>query len=420
MTRVDAGHGTADPISVGLREWPEPLAEEAYQGLAGEIVHAIEPETEADPVAILGHLLVCFGNVVGPQPHFAVEADRHPMNVFAIFVGPTGAGRKGTALGYARRIFHEIDPAWEQNQIQQGLSSGEGLIFHVRDPAGQDPGVDDKRLLAAETEFGSPLRIMERDGNTLSGTVRQAWDAGPLRILSKNSPAVATGAHVSILGHISIDEVRYRLNHIEVANGFANRFLWFCVRRSQSLPDGGAVGDSLHPLIDRLRASVEFARTVGALHRDDDARALWHERYSALSEGRPGLYGAITARAAAQVTRLQCIYALIDRSAIVTVEHLKAALAVWQYVEDSVRCTFGSALGDPIADRILSELRNNSLGLSRTAIRDLFQRHAKEQDVTRALNLLASPELVRKEMTTTGGRPVETWYAILTPTKGNR
>jgi len=268
-------------------------------------------------------------------------------------------------------MFKQIDAPWEQDQIKSGLSSGEGVIFHVRDEAGTDMGTFDKRLLVLETEFGSALRIMERDGNTLSGTLRQAWDSGTLRILSKNSPAVATGAHISIIGHISVDELRQQLTRIEMANGFANRFLWFCVRRSKALPDGGDLGHSVQPLIDQLGQAVESAASVDELHRDDEARTLWHAVYPALSEGRPGLFGTVTARAAAQVTRLQCIYAPLDGSSIINVQHLKAALAVWRYVEESVRYIFGSALGNPIADRLLDALRASSTGLTRTKIRDI-------------------------------------------------
>lgn len=37
--------------------WPEPLDEEAYYGLAGEIVKTIAPHTEADPAGLLLQLL---------------------------------------------------------------------------------------------------------------------------------------------------------------------------------------------------------------------------------------------------------------------------------------------------------------------------------------------------------------------------
>src|ERR1019366_9472857 len=163
---------------------------------------------------------------------------------------------KGSSLSQIKRLFSEVDPSWLSGCIQSGLSSGEGLINAVRDPTERrepikkngrvtgyqtvitDHGVEDKRLLVVETEFASVLRILGREGNTLSATVRQAWDSGLLRILTKNSPAKATDAHIAIIGHITRDELRRYLDSTEVGNGFANRFLYVCVRRSKILPFG--------------------------------------------------------------------------------------------------------------------------------------------------------------------------------------
>jgi hypothetical protein len=57
--------------------WPTPPDPAAYHGLLGEIVRALEPETEADPVAILTQLLVAFGTAVGRRANFQIEATRH-------------------------------------------------------------------------------------------------------------------------------------------------------------------------------------------------------------------------------------------------------------------------------------------------------------------------------------------------------
>jgi hypothetical protein len=71
-----------------------------------------------------------------------------------------------------------------------------------------DPGVRDKRLMIVESEFSAPLQVMKREGNILSRVIRDAWDRGDLATLTKNSPARATGAHVSIIGHITAAELR--------------------------------------------------------------------------------------------------------------------------------------------------------------------------------------------------------------------
>ena len=199
--------------------WPEPLSEVAYCGLAGEIVREIEPHTEADSAAILLQVLVAFGALVGRGPHIQIEGDEHHSNLFALLVGETSKARKGTSWSRVREVFSKVE-AWPV--VVDGLSSGEGLKYNVRDRVTKmerdkqgfvseievDPGIQDKRLMVVESEFAQVLRQAARAGNTLSVTIRCAWDSGTLRTLTKNDPVTATGAHVCIIGHITADELR--------------------------------------------------------------------------------------------------------------------------------------------------------------------------------------------------------------------
>jgi hypothetical protein len=76
--RVDPQRDSNRPI--GTR-WPEALPQEAFHGLAGEIISILEPHSEADPVALLTHLLVSFGSIVGRGPHFVVGGTVHHANL---------------------------------------------------------------------------------------------------------------------------------------------------------------------------------------------------------------------------------------------------------------------------------------------------------------------------------------------------
>ena len=278
-----------------------------------------------------------------------------------------------------------------------------------------DPGISDKRLLVYESEFASPLRRMDGYGNTLSVEMRQAWDTGDLCTMTKNSPARATGAHISIVGHITGDELRRELSTTDMGNGFANRILWVCVTRSKELPEGGNLADDeLDPLAQIFKNAVEFARTVSEMKRDTGIKDMWAAKYSELTEGRGGLLGAVTSRAEAQTMRLACLYALLDLSAVVRVEHLLAAVALWEYCLASARFIFGDALGDPTADAILQGLRDAPDGLDRTAISALFTRHKTSEEIYRALAILrehglAKVNQVSQEVT---GRPREVWFAV--------
>ncbi len=414
--------------------WPDVLDDAAHHGLVGDITATIEPHSEADPVAILIQTLIAFGNVIGRAAYFRAEADRHYGNLFAILVGTTSKGRKGTSWGQASRLFEPIDAEWRKHRVIGGLSSGEGLIWAVRDPVSKlqpihegkgkdrrvvgheetviDEGIDDKRLLVMEGEFSAVLKVASRQTNTISAIIRQAWDTGSLRILTKNSPAQATDAHISIVGHITRDELRRLITDTDLANGLANRHLWLCVRRSKCLPEGGELRERDRlPLIQRLNEAVEFAADIGQMTRDDSARAVWHDVYPMLSEGKPGLLGAATSRAEAQVMRLAMLYALLDLSPEIRAEHLLAGLAVWTYAEQSARYIFGSALGDPVADAILAELRRRrQAGMARNEIREYFGRNKKADEINRALSVLFEHQLIRRELRETGGRPAELYF----------
>ena len=165
------------------------------------------------------------------------------------------------------------------------------------------------------------------------------------------------------------------------------------------------------PLIRRLTDALGFAGTVGAMNRDEEAGELWNDVYGQLSRDRVGLSGAVTSRAEAHTLRLSCLYALLDRSTVVRVPHLSAALEVWRYCEDSCRFIFGDSLGDVTADTIRAALRRNPTGLTRTEISSLFDRHKSADQVTRALELLRSQDMAEFRSRPTKGRPAERWFA---------
>ncbi len=415
------------------------LSEAALYGVPGEFVRIVGPHTEADPAALLVQFLVAFGNCAGRNTWFSVEADRHYLNLFALLFGVTSKGRKGTSWGHVKNVFTRTGDTWATNCLWSGFSSGEGVIWQVRDPIEKqepirekqriigyqtaivDQGVTDKRLLVVEAEFASTLRVMTREGNTVSAVIRQAWDDGMLRTMTKNSPAVATNAHISIIGHVTRDELRRELTQTDAANGFANRFLFVATRRSKTLPEGGNLAPTaLEGVVTRVADAVVRAMAAGELRRDDAARTLWASVYPALSAGRPGLLGAATGRAEAQVTRLACLYALLDGSTVIREPHLHAALALWDYCAASAGTVFKDTVGDVIADDIRNALRQNPDGLSRTEISESLQRHRSTEEINRALGILHEGGYAVFETVQTGGRPREVWRALGTREKRTR
>jgi hypothetical protein len=437
--RATAGRAaeTSDPDIPSPEPWPGPPAEDVYHGLAGEITRAIGPQTEADPLAVLAQLLVMFGSAIGRTAYWVVEGDRHFGNLYCCLVGQTSTGRKGTSKGRALQAFAKLDDGWTA-RLTSGLSSGEGLLYAVRDELRQkqpvkskgrvvdyqsvivDEGVADKRLLVVEPEFGRVLRVMEREGNTLSARLREGWDTGDMSNLTKQGLR-ATGAHLSVVGHVTPQELRRLLTDVDAANGLANRFLWLAVRRSKLLPLGGEPVE-LSTRAHKLALAVEAAKKCREVGLDAEARALWCDRaYRRLSGGRVGVWGVVTNRAVAQVRRLAMLYALLDFRAVVGLAHLKAALALWDYCERSARWVFGGGTGDPDADQLLAALvKAGEGGLTGRDVSAVFSRHKSAADLRKLLSLLLDQGLVVEEQEPTAGRPRQRWKAAESANKAQK
>jgi hypothetical protein len=430
----------AGDFSGFMAPWAAPMRKEAFYGLPGRFVKLVEPHTEADPNFLLLMFLIYSGHVLGRNCYMMAGGDAHYANLFACGVGPTSAGRKGSATSPVELFFTQGDYAPGLGNRLPSLASGEGLIWAIRDEVrGRiydkqtksytegviEQAVTDKRLIVNMAEFVSALQMMRRQGSTLSPVARAAYDTGFLVSPTKNSPAKATGAHVSIVAAISKEELLRTIEEVDADNGLLNRFLWCCSRRSKCLPEGGRLVEVITSK-DWQDLQKEFNRIMPAaprhMARNSDAQDLWGRDsnpdqgvYAWLSRERFGLAGAVTARAHAHVLRLSLLYAVLDGATEVRPEHLDAALAVWEYCEASARYIFEDALGDPTADAILKALRAAPGGMSRTQIRDFFHRKKQEGEVTRALLVLNQKGLARFEYENTAGRSVERWHATPGP-----
>ena len=396
----------------GAATWPT-LDPAALHGLAGEVVATIGPHTEADPVALLLDFLTCFGNAAGVRPHAIADQSKHPARLFTVLVGESAKARKGTSRANIRPLFEVADPAWSDTRVMGGLSTGEGLIATVSDPPpptedGPPPEPVDKRLLVVESEFSRPLAVAKRDGSTLSPILRDAWDTGRLRVMTRKDPLSATGAHISVLAHITVAELEAKLTATDQSNGFANRHLFACVARSKRLPDGGTLDPAdLNDVARKVKAALTRARNIDKVTRTPAAGKLWAELYDRMAEDDPGgLVGSITARAEAQTLRLSVAYAIIDGSDVIDVQHLEAAWAVWSYCRASAAYIFGDSIGDEVADKLLAALRAAGPdGMTSTEQSALFGRHVSARQLEAARDLLGEMRLAVTTTEDTAGRP---------------
>lgn len=413
-----------------ILQWPI-LPDEALYGLAGDFVRLATRNSEADPAAVLITFLVRFCAEVGNGPFLMVGDSKHYARLFAAIVGDTSKARKGTSYGPVARCFEGITSFCSFTSSNKyvcarstpgPLSSGEGIIYAVRDPIQKttwdkktrevsveivDPGVNDKRLFICDEELGGALSCTKREGNTLSTVLRCAWDHGNQDPLTKTSKIAASGAHIGIVGHITLTELKRKLEDSEAFNGFANRFLWVCARRNGCVPFPEPMPDGeLREIQRRLFDTITFAQSVGQMCLTDEAKALWREIYPELSADHDGLVGAVINRAEAQVLRLAMVYALIDRSNNINNLHINKCITMYEYCKQSAQYIFHGFEADPVSDRIMKRVRD--LGeMEWMDLYALFSNNLSKQGIDTAVNDLLRKGKLAVETLKTGdrGRP---------------
>jgi hypothetical protein len=452
-TNGQAGHvHVADPNdeeTTDASPWPDRIRPTGMYGIAGEYVRLVAPYTEADPNAILLCFLVFAGHLMGRNFFIRVDAKRHCGNLYGAIVGATATGRKGTAVNMAETFFTEGDLAPGLMQVMRGLSTGEGVMWLIRDPIESpvydrktkktemritDPGIPEKRMIIILDEFQQGLSAMRRKDSILASTMRCLWDNDHAEASSKNSPAkVRAGAHVSMLAGISPSELLQIIDRWDAENGTLNRILWCCSIAHQRRPESSGLLEVMESpewkdLQNRFNQNIAHTGSPVELFRDADAQDDWGRneasdrgRYRELMRPRTGKWGAVTARAAQQVMRIALLHAVInghrnaERRRQITLTVQDAAAEAWRYCDESARQIF-SWYTDPDQDRILRALQQaGPKGLTRTEIRDLWPNKDKPaKEIQAALTGLARGGLANFKSEPSGGRPTERWWALET------
>jgi hypothetical protein len=354
-----------------LDGWPT-LHDDARIGLVDDLWRLVEHETEADPVGIVVSFLAAFGNLVGVGPKVRVNATIHRPVLYVIKAGATSKARKGTGQDIVDAIMRAADSTWD-DRVVSGHQSGEAFLHDLT--PGDDGARPDKRLFVVEGEFSRLLKTKGRQGNVLSDTIRSMWDGKPLhRRLAAESQTVSDYV-VSIVGDITDAELGALFSEVDVLSGLGNRFLWVRVRRSNVLPDGGNLKPADFDAIGkRVNEAAIAASEVDEMRRDYAAAELWDTWYRANADHpKHGLYDAVTARDEGQALRMSMIYALLDGQAVIERRHIDAAIAIWDYADESARGLFGNRTGNKGVDKLVEALHTvGTNGLDGVALNKLF------------------------------------------------
>jgi hypothetical protein len=408
-----------------------------FHGIAGEVAKLATANSEADPIAVAATFLVMTGAYFGRAKYQPIGDEDHHPRLFVALVGQSAYARKGTSLHGPKAFWRACDKVLQDtsglpftlgNPLKIGnmLSSGEGLLYPIRDPEELDASEEadltdkqrkqrnalrDKRLFVIEQELASMFKVMQREGSTLSEVLRRLYDGGDISPMTKRDTIVVTEPHVTLLGHITRDELSLVLKPTDILNGLANRFLWLLVRRSKSIAHPVPMDSS-----DVYRIGKELARLVIAAHTisngngrvdfDPAAYELFSAIYPEIVTERRGVIGSILSRGSVIVRRLAMIYAMLDGSDLIRPEHIEAAMALWRYSVDSATIIFGRREADPRAQKLMDFLPEDGRPVRREKIiSDCFKRNILQPDLDVVLaELMQANRIYFKSQPSKNGR----------------
>jgi hypothetical protein len=347
---------------------PEPHPEMLH-GRIGVWAQQAAERSEASVIAVFLGLVSYAGIAFGRDASFWLGDTCHHPRLFWLHVGRTARGRKGTSVAPAERLHQalaDVDankerfaethgnakPARMAPAIHAGgLSTREGLAWKIRDPVTTtdpktgdeivaDSGEPDKRLIAIESEFENVLAQSSRDGNTLSSALRDCWDGRSLAPLTKTNRTTATDPHVGVIAHITPSELLELLKDRQITNGFLNRFLVIWAERDHlvALPKP-TPKKNIDQWASELSESIIWVRkNKPEMQLNDDAARLYEVTYlnQWASPSNNDLIAALLERAPAIAIRLSMILAITERSAEITADHLRCAIAWTRYWRASV------------------------------------------------------------------------------------
>ena len=377
------------------------LGDDALHGLPGEVVRTIDPYSEADPAAVLATFLTVFGCYVGPSPRI-IAGGVQTARLHTLIVGRSAKARKGSSAFPVLQVFEEVDRDWCDLQIIGGFGSGEAVI-NAAD--GGDP-----RVLVREEEFAKILAVAARQGATITQLLRGAWDSGKLERRLAGLTQVVTGAHVSMLGHVTVGEFLDKLAGTDVSGGTVNRQLLIAAGRSKRISRGASLPDEeVRRLAKLTREAVDEARHIGVMRYTADGGALWDAMYEHLAaDDPPGQLGDAIARAEPQVLRLSLTYAAADGAREIGVPHLSAAWAVWEYARATAASIFPSRATSGDEQQLLEALvKAGDAGMTADERRNVFSRHRTSDQLARMLDTLVGLGCIRVGKVPTDGRPIE-------------
>jgi hypothetical protein len=315
-------------------------------GLIGKIAKVGAHGKGLHPAPIALAVMTWLSAAASPRIKIPVGDSIHPARLFSVHVGRSATGGKGDSIALLKKIIAYLDAKYPQLTPMfhaGGLSTREGLALKLHDgyeEKGKEiPAVLDKRLMIVESEFVKLLKLGKNDNNSILAVIRELWDfGGSIQPLTKTAPIRSTNPHISIYANITPDELKATININEIYGGTVNRFLFLFAERLEMVAFPQETPENLvNAMAEDVAEVILWAKATYGTGRDDncpvvtlaeDAKQLWEKEFPRLMQRfGTSVVAEATNRRAPYALRIALLFAITDKSLVITANHLKAAIA---------------------------------------------------------------------------------------------
>lgn len=435
-----------------------PLGSDALHGLIGDVVTMTSPYTEACEEAVCLSFLSLLSFALGPGARVQAGSDSGLL-IHGILSGDTSDGRKGTATNIAMSILkksglHAVALNGDDrinvplvSRVLRGVSTPEGILDRIRDglpdcadgscsdpdvmttdsSQGEhlhDPGSPEKRLMIVLEEMSSLLEKGKRQGNDIIAFLRLLWDSpDSVDSPTRNSPLCSTRPHVGVLFNTTPFEMRKKMSITDIKGGSLNRNTVAYAYRSKFLPltpeEYSALEEALRHLGSQMEEVVSWARGGNpgtdldlCFTLDEEAYPEWIEIYGNWSLGETSTNDSVrdaTTRYTSQLLRVAALYAACDRTSMIGLVHLKAAVSVMQHVLWATGNVFAVTENDEDVTKVRGIL--DAAGgewVTRSEVsKHCFQHHKPAKELNQVMDVVLTSGFyeIGKISPPAGGRP---------------
>lgn len=328
------------------------LPETAWHGLTKEFRELVGSRTEASYSYHLFTFLLAVGAFLGRSVYIE-KAGKHYPNLFVVLVGPSGGGRKGTAMDFGMDLVKALDPSIG---ITRTIDSREGFSDYLQGLQEKQSHLDYISAIVRLSELRSLIDKSKMEGvRNIVPMLCEAYDCPEsLDVQTRHNKVCVTNPTVALLAGTTMRWVE-GITEADLQGGLGNRIAWCPGLPGEALPDPPPLEQQswnklIHGIHDvgrywREKKSTAFTFTSEAAQQWN--KQIYPELYGHRQD--EPLIAVLSERLQNHCLKAALIFAALDGKPIIEAKHLDAAYALTTFLYDALWYLFRGFGASPMA-----------------------------------------------------------------------